>query len=90
MKHRLTYKDDKSDKFWNIEVSGKSFTVTYGKTGTNGQTQTKTFESEETCVKEARKLLGEKLKKGYQEGNDTNKTDISKTEEKQNPLLKKY
>ncbi|EMJ96360.1 WGR domain-containing protein [Leptospira alstonii] len=82
MKHRLTYKDDKSDKFWNIEVSGKSFTVTYGKTGTNGQTQTKTFESEETCVKEARKLLGEKLKKGYQEGNDTNKTDISKTEEK--------
>ncbi|EMY78700.1 ATP-dependent DNA ligase-like domain protein [Leptospira weilii serovar Ranarum str. ICFT] len=73
MKHRLTYKDDKSDKFWNIETQEKSFTVTYGKTGTNGQTQTKTFGSEETCVKEARKLLSEKLKKGYIEGVGTNK-----------------
>ncbi|EMK24431.1 hypothetical protein LEP1GSC008_3942 [Leptospira kirschneri serovar Bulgarica str. Nikolaevo] len=26
-----------SDKFWNIEVSGKSFTVTYGKAGTNAK-----------------------------------------------------
>ncbi|EMP81234.1 hypothetical protein LEP1GSC162_0178, partial [Leptospira santarosai str. CBC1531] len=30
MKHHLTFKDDKSDKFWNIEVSENSFTVTYG------------------------------------------------------------
>ncbi|MGQ2850716.1 WGR domain-containing protein, partial [Leptospira interrogans] len=36
MNHQLTFKDDKSDKFWNIEVSGNSFTVTYGKTGTSG------------------------------------------------------
>ncbi|EMY14390.1 WGR domain protein, partial [Leptospira weilii str. Ecochallenge] len=68
MKHHLTYKDDKSDKFWNIEVSGESFTVTYGKTGTAGQTQTKTFGSGEECQKEAKKLLQEKLKKGYAEG----------------------
>ncbi len=27
MKHYLTYKDN---KFWNIEISGKSFTRTYG------------------------------------------------------------
>ncbi|EMY78704.1 leucine rich repeat protein [Leptospira weilii serovar Ranarum str. ICFT] len=67
MKHHLTYKDDKSDKFWNIETQEKSFTVTYGKTGTNGQTQTKTFGSEEECLKEAKKLLSEKLKKGYVE-----------------------
>lgn len=64
MKHYLTYKDDKSDKFWNIEVSGKSFTVTYGKTGTAGNPQTKTFNTEEKCLKEAEKLLNEKLKKG--------------------------
>ncbi|EMO52685.1 hypothetical protein LEP1GSC172_2821 [Leptospira noguchii] len=30
IKFHLAYKDDKSDKFWSIEVSGKSFTVTYG------------------------------------------------------------
>ncbi|EMO59312.1 WGR domain protein [Leptospira santarosai str. CBC1416] len=34
MKYHLTFKDDKSDKFWNIEVDETSFTVTYGKTGT--------------------------------------------------------
>lgn len=45
MKHHLTYKDDKSDKFWNIEASGKSFTVTYGKAGTAGTSQTKTFDN---------------------------------------------
>ncbi len=53
MKHHLTYQDDKSDKFWNIEISGISFTVTYGKTGTSGQTQTKGFDCEERCLKEA-------------------------------------
>ncbi|AXR60270.1 WGR domain-containing protein [Leptospira mayottensis] len=67
MTYYLTYQDDKSDKFWNIEVSGTSFTVTYGKTGTSGQTQTKDFDSEEKCLKEAKKLLSEKLKKGYVE-----------------------
>ncbi|UZN07830.1 WGR domain-containing protein [Leptospira santarosai] len=68
MKHHLTFKDDKSDKFWNIEVDETSFTVTYGKTGTNGQTQTKPFDDEKKCLKEAEKLLAEKLKKGYVEG----------------------
>ncbi|AVQ12692.1 WGR domain protein [Leptospira santarosai] len=69
MKHRLTFKDDKSDKFWNIEVSENSFIVTYGKTETARQTQTKTFDNEEKCLKEAKKLLSEKLKKGYVEAN---------------------
>ncbi|MBE8365225.1 WGR domain-containing protein [Leptospira borgpetersenii] len=80
MKHHLTYKDDSSDKFWNIEVSGKSFTVTYGKTGTNGQTQTKDFDSEEKCLKEAKKLLSEKLKKGYVEGSNFANTKSSTTD----------
>ncbi|WP_061230435.1 WGR domain-containing protein [Leptospira interrogans] len=76
MNHQLTFKDDKSDKFWNIEVSGNSFTVTYGKTGTSGTSQTKTFETEEICIKEAQKLLSEKLKKGYIE--QGTQTDIKK------------
>ncbi|EMN90336.1 WGR domain-containing protein [Leptospira weilii] len=82
MKHHLTYKDDKSDKFWNIEVSGTSFTVTYGKTGTAGQTQTKTFGSEEECLKEAEKLLQEKLKKGYAEVDNFAKTKSASTDKK--------
>jgi predicted DNA-binding WGR domain protein len=65
MKHYLTYKDDKSDKFWQIEVNGFSFTVTYGKTGTAGSSQTKVFDSDEKCLKEAEKILNDKLRKGY-------------------------
>lgn len=56
MRKHFTYKDDKSDKFWQIAVNKKIFTVTYGKTGTAGTTQTKTFESEEKCLKEADKF----------------------------------
>ncbi|WP_061231448.1 WGR domain-containing protein [Leptospira interrogans] len=82
MNHQLTFKDDKSDKFWNIETSGNSFTVTYGKTGTAGTSQTKTFETEETCIKEARKLLSEKLKKGYIEGNDRTEKLTSNNDKK--------
>ncbi|WP_244894412.1 WGR domain-containing protein [Leptospira alexanderi] len=86
MKHHLTYKDDKSDKsdksdkFWSIEVSGKSYNVTFGKTGTSGQTQTKTFGSEEECLKEAQKLLSEKLKKGYVESKNENKNSAPEVE----------
>lgn len=63
MKHYLTYKDDTSDKFWSIEVSGNSFTVVYGRIGVAGTSQTKAFGAEEACLKEARKILSEKLKK---------------------------
>ncbi|UMQ59290.1 WGR domain-containing protein [Leptospira interrogans] len=82
MNHQLIFRDDKSDKFWNIETSGNSFTVTYGKTGTAGTSQTKTFETEETCIKEARKLLSEKLKKGYIEGNDRTEKLTSNNDKK--------
>jgi predicted DNA-binding WGR domain protein len=61
------FKDAKSNKFWNIELSGSSFTVTFGRIGTGGQTQTKTFPSDAAAKKEHDKLVAEKLKKGYVE-----------------------
>ncbi|EKO35287.1 WGR domain protein [Leptospira santarosai str. CBC379] len=93
MKHHLTYKDDKSDKFWNIEVDGTFFTVTYGKTGTAGQTQTKSFDDEQKCLKEAEKLLSEKLKKGYLEvGIEKNDSSNKKEEivESKNAYLEEW
>jgi predicted DNA-binding WGR domain protein len=67
MKHYLEFIDEKSNKFWEITQEGNSFTARYGKIGSDGQTQTKSFTSEETAQKEAEKLLKEKLKKGYAE-----------------------
>jgi predicted DNA-binding WGR domain protein len=65
MQKHFTCQDGKSDKFWSISTNGGSFTVRYGKTGTDGQEKTKAFGSAELCEKEAEKLVAEKLKKGY-------------------------
>jgi uncharacterized protein (TIGR02996 family) len=61
------YKDDKSNKFWSIELQGNQFTVTFGRIGTAGQTQVKTFPDEAAAQKEHDKLIREKLGKGYVE-----------------------
>lgn len=61
------FADDKSYKFWNIELIGSSFTVTYGRIGTQGQTQTKDFADLELARKAHDKLIAEKLEKGYVE-----------------------
>lgn len=76
-KKYLEYEDDKSHKFWSIEVEGDSFTVQYGKVGTDGQTQTKEFDSGEAAEKEAQKLCNSKIKKGYKEAT-SKETDTDK------------
>jgi predicted DNA-binding WGR domain protein len=70
MKKHLKYIDGNSDKFWQIEVSGLEYKVTYGKNGTSGVSQSKTFETIEDCLKAAEKLLAEKTKKGYSENGE--------------------
>jgi uncharacterized protein (TIGR02996 family) len=63
----FTCTDLKSHKFWNIELRGNTFTVTYGRQGTAGQTQTKAFPDEDRARQEHDKLVQEKLAKGYVE-----------------------
>ncbi|WP_235591695.1 WGR domain-containing protein [Leptospira borgpetersenii] len=58
-------------------MTGNTFTITYGKTGTSGQTQTKKFKDETACLKEAQKLLNEKLKKDYLEKKALKRIKIS-------------
>jgi uncharacterized protein (TIGR02996 family) len=63
----FTFSDEKSHKFWNIDLQGDSFTVTYGRQGTAGQSQTKTFPDAAAARREHDKLVRGKLAKGYQE-----------------------
>ena len=56
-----------SEKFWEITVAGTEVTVRFGRLGTNGQTQTKRFESEQAAATHAARLIEEKLVKGYVE-----------------------
>ena len=62
---RYELSDGKSNKFWEIEVNGDSYTVCYGKIGTNGQSTTKSFNDEEQAKAEADKITATKVKKGY-------------------------
>ena len=64
---RFEFSAGGSDKFWEISLEGDSFTVRYGRLGTNGQRQTKTFDSEQKAGREHDKLIEEKLHKGYVE-----------------------
>jgi predicted DNA-binding WGR domain protein len=65
MKRELIYMDAKSSKFWNIELAGNAYKVTYGRIGTDGQTLTKSFADEAAARKDMDKLIKEKLGKGY-------------------------
>jgi predicted DNA-binding WGR domain protein len=67
MHKRLKFIDGTADKFWEINVEGSLYTVTFGRNGTSGVMQSKSFDSAEECLKVAEKLLAEKIKKGYSE-----------------------
>ncbi len=63
---RLELTEDGSSKFWQISVSGASYTATWGRIGTPGQSQTKNFGNEWEAKSERNRLVEEKKKKGYQ------------------------
>jgi predicted DNA-binding WGR domain protein len=64
---RYEFVEGTSSKFWEITLSGSSFTVRYGRIGTSGQTQEKTFPTEAKAKAEHDKLVKEKTGKGYVE-----------------------
>lgn len=70
MKKHLEYQDEKSHKFWEIEVKDNSQTITYGKVGSKGQSNTKYFPFEEAAINDAEKKIKAKIKKGYFEISD--------------------
>ena len=64
---RFEYSEGSSNKFWEISVAGNSLTIHFGRIGTVGQSQTKTYANEAKAKREAENLIAEKLKKGYVE-----------------------
>nr|WP_052906339.1 WGR and DUF4132 domain-containing protein [Escherichia coli] len=61
------YQDEKSHKFWAVEQQGNELHITWGKVGTNGQSQVKSFVDAAAAEKAELKLIAEKTKKGYAE-----------------------
>ena len=59
-----------SNKFWKVEQADNSYSINWGKIGTEGRTKGKTFSTVDECAKEIEKLVKEKLRKDYQEVSD--------------------
>ena len=68
-RREFQFSEGGSNKFWSIELKEQSFIVHYGRAGTHGQSQEKTFSAAEAARKEHDKLVAEKTKKGYTEVN---------------------
>ena len=64
---RFEFSEGTSNKFWEISVQGTEATVRFGRIGTTGQTNVKTFADAAAAAKHAEKLINEKLGKGYKE-----------------------
>ncbi len=62
---RLEFKDEASNKFWEIGVKEDKIIVKFGRIGTKGQLQIKTFADNSKAESQKEKLREEKLNKGY-------------------------
>ena len=56
-----------SSKFWEVSQQDQQVTVRYGRIGTTGQTQIKSFPSADAAHRHAQQQIDAKLRKGYVE-----------------------
>ncbi|BCQ35246.1 MolR family transcriptional regulator [Erwinia rhapontici] len=61
----LIYQDEKSHKFWTIVQKQQELHLSWGRVGTQGQSQIKSFDDDEQARKACEKLIKEKSRKGY-------------------------
>ena len=62
---RVEFTDAISNKFWEAATQENKLIIRFGRIGTKGQVQLKSFENTEKAIKEKEKMLREKLGKGY-------------------------
>ena len=66
-RRRFELSDGSAHKFWEISLSGSEVAVSFGRIGGSGQTKTKSFGGADQAVREAARLVDEKIAKGYRE-----------------------
>jgi predicted DNA-binding WGR domain protein len=64
---RFEFVEGSSSKFWEPELKGSTFIVTYGRIGTAGQRKEKAFPDEAAARREYEKKVAEKQREGYRE-----------------------
>ena len=61
------FRNEKSSKFWEISLRSAQHTVRFGRIGSSGQSQTKSFTDDSAAQLDAARLIQEKTRKGYYE-----------------------
>ncbi len=64
---RFEFVGGSSAKFWQCKVEDSTFTIVFGRLGTDGQTKEKEFDDEDEANDEMARKITEKLKEGYVE-----------------------
>jgi len=64
---RFEYAEGKSNKFWEVSVSGATMTTRWGRIGSGGQSKDKDFKDAAAAQAQADKLILEKTTEGYVE-----------------------
>lgn len=64
---RFEFAEGSSNKFWEVSTQGLSVTVCFGRIGTSGQSQVKSFPDAAAAAKHVETLIRQKTAKGYSE-----------------------
>ena len=67
MPRRFEFVGGSSAKFWEVSVQDSDLTVCFGRIGTPGQSQTRSFPTPDAATHQAEKLIAQKTAKGYVE-----------------------
>jgi DNA ligase 1 len=62
---RFEFTEGNSNKFWEVSVRGTDVMVRYGRIGTAGQVNIKSFPDGQAAAKHVEKMVREKIGKGY-------------------------
>ena len=68
-----------SSKFWEVEQAGSELNIRWGRIGTAGQSQTKSFDDGPKAATALNKLVSEKTSKGYKEADVAAEASIGTT-----------
>lgn len=68
MRREFYYQDDRSNKFWTIELLGNEYVTTHGRIGAKPRETRKQFTDEQEAKRDFEKQIAAKIKKGYVEG----------------------
>lgn len=62
---RLVLNDDKGGRFWEVAQQEQKLLIRFGKAGSRGQTQIRSFADKNKATAEKEKMIAEKLSSGY-------------------------